>query len=614
MLTAAYLDQRAPYEEMGPTLLAMQPMTPVDWLMRDEDNWEAIFEHCESALTSARNWRYSWWGHWARLAEFFKPRRYHWLVVANRMDRGVAINDNIIDCTGPLAVNICSSGMWSGMTNPSRPWINIGTQDEEFPLDGEGKTWLEDLADVVYTLCDGSNFYTEMAQAFEDLVVFGTAPIIIYEDFEDVIRLYTPCAGEYYLKAGSRFSIDTIIREFTLTVSQIVEMFTFKECPANVQLDWRNGGASRDKEYVVCQIIEPNYDILRKGDGEETIKVVPGKFVYREIYWLRGMKGNKPLSKRGFQSKPFMAMRWAKTSNDPYGRSACMDALGDNKQVQRSTLRKGEFIEKLVRPPMGADVTLKNEPSSILPGMTNYMPTGGGDKKFWPLFEMQAAALGPLVEDIKEVNERIKSTLFVDVFLAITQMEGVEPRNELELTKRDMERLQRLGPVINLVTGELRNAITRIIDIAKRRGLVRPMPKSLRGVPLKIEFTTLMRLAQRSAESIAMKDTFATMGELSSAAKAATLPDPLRNFDLDKSARRYADRNNFPADCLFTPVQVQQHDKIRAQELAKAQAPGAAMAGVAAAKTLSQTPIGGNTALSALTGGGAGGGLGAPGS
>lgn len=608
MLTSAYLDQRASYEEMGPTLLAMQPMTPLNMIPRDEDNWDAIFDHCEAALASARNWRYSWWGHWARLAEFFKPRRYHWLVVANRMDRGVAINDNIIDGTGTLSVNICSSGMWSGMTNPARPWINIGPQDDAYPIDGEGKTWLEDLGDVVYALCDGSNFYTEMAQAFEDLVVFGTAPIIIYEDYEDIIRLYLPCAGEYYLRSGARFSIDTIIREFTLTVAQIVEMFTFKECPTNIQIDWRNGGSSRDKEYVVCQIIEPNFDILAKGDGNTTVKVVPGKFTYREIYWIRGNKGSKPLSRRGFQSKPFIAMRWSKTSNDPYGRSPCMDALGDNKQVQRSTLRKGEFIEKLVRPPMGADVELKNEPSSILPGMTTYVSTSGSKKGFWPLFEVSAAALAPLVQDIHEVNERIKAQLFVDVFLAITQMQGVEPRNELELTKRDMERLQRLGPVINLVEGQLRDAITRIIDIAKRRGLVRPMPQSLKGVPLKIGFTTLMRLAQRSAESIAMKDTFATMGELSSAAKASGVPDPLRVFDLDKSARRYADRNNFPADCMFTPVQVQQHDKIRAQEMAKAQAPAAAMSAVAAAKTLASTPIGGNTALSALTGGGGGGG------
>jgi hypothetical protein len=71
---------------------------------------------------------------------------------------------------------------------------------------------------------------------------------------------------------------------------------------------------------------------------------------------------------RGFKGDPFAVARWATTSNDAYGRSPCMDALGDNKQVQLETLRKAEFIEKGVRPPMGADPELKNEPASIMPG------------------------------------------------------------------------------------------------------------------------------------------------------------------------------------------------------------------------------------------------------
>ena len=38
-----------------------------------------------------------------------------------------------------------------------------------------------------------------------------------------------------------------------------------------------------------------------------------------------------------------------------------MDCLGDNKQIQLEEFRKAEFIEKGVRPPMGADPALKNE-------------------------------------------------------------------------------------------------------------------------------------------------------------------------------------------------------------------------------------------------------------
>jgi hypothetical protein len=136
------------------------------------------------------------------------------------------------------------------------------------------------------------------------------------------------------------------------------------------------------------------------------------------------------------------------------------------------------------------------------------------------------------------------------------------------------------------------------------------MPDSIKGIALKVSFENVMRLAQRSAGSVALKDTFATMGELWSAAKAAGVPDPIRVFDLDKAARRYADLNQFPADCLFTEDEVKQHDAAREQAKQQAQAPAMAMAGVTAARTLSQTQLpnapGGN-ALAALVGGGPGG-------
>jgi hypothetical protein len=219
------------------------------------------------------------------------------------------------------------------------------------------------------------------------------------------------------------------------------------------------------------------------------------------------------------------------------------------------------------------------------------------------LFEVQPAALAPMVQDIKEVNARIEKALFVDVFMAITQMQGVQPRNELELTKRDLERLQKLGPVITLVEEELRIALNRVLDIMERRRMLKPKPASLREVPIKIDFMSLMRIAQRSATAVSMKDFMATMGGMSSAAKAAGVPDPLRVVNLDKTAQKFADVTNFPSDCLFTEDEVKAHDEIRKQEMAKAAAPQQMMAGVQAAETLSKTNVGGPNALTAITGG-----------
>jgi Bacteriophage head to tail connecting protein len=598
----------AAYEFMSASMLSRQPLTTPDKIDKMGSAWSTFFLHLEARLGMLRNWRYSWWAHWARLAEYFKPERYHWLIVANRMSRGNPINDAIIDCTPTLALNICGSGLWTGMTSPSRPWFAFEAGLPWIKLDNEGKSWIEDTQKKAYQILSDSNFYQIMAQAFKDTALFGTAPVIVYEDYEDIIRLYLPCAGEYYLAVGGRLDVTDLYREFTFTVKEIVDMFQMKNCPEEIKQKFAQGGASLDLEYVVAHAIEPNFAVARQQGGDEEVAIVPGLFAYREIYWLKGIKTAQPLSKRGFHKKPFMVARWSTVSNDAYGRSPCMDALGDNRQIQLETRRKAEFIDKGVRPPMGANVELKNEPSSIISGMITYMSTEGGKKGFWPLFEPQAQWLAGITADIDKVSARIERCLFVDVFMAITRMEGVQPRNELELTKRDLERLQQLGPFITLFENEFGNPFfERLLDIMARRRILKPLPKSLRGVPLKIKYTSIMRLAQQSAEAVGLKDFFSTMGGLSSAAKAAGVPDPLRIVNLDASARHFAEVTNTPSNLLFTDAEVSQHDKIRQQAMQQAKQPGEMMAAVSAAKTLSDSSASSDNLLGQLLGSQGGG-------
>lgn len=610
----------ANYEFMGPTLLAQQKVREPKMQANSPLWWDRLYQHLEARFGMLRNWRYSWWVYWRVLAEFFAPARYLWLVVANRMWRGSAINDAIIDSTGLQALRTCASGMWSGLTNPSRPWIKLDRLLTWQELDAAAKAWIEDTQKKLYTVLAQSNFYTEMAQAFLDLALIGTSPPIIYEDAEDVIRLYLPAAGEYYLACGSRLEVDVFNREFTFTVAEIVEFAGFDYCPQEIQKLYLDGGGSLDMEFVVCHSIEPNFEISKKGSRSgDPMRVLPPQFTWREVYWLKGKKSQKPLVIRGFHEKCFFPLRWSKVANEPYGRGPCMDALGDNKQVQTETRRKAEFLEKGIRPPMGADVELKNEPQSIMPAQVTYMNTaqGANTKKFWPLFEVSPGWMGPITEDIKTVNQRIQACLFVDVFMAITQMEGVQPRNELELTKRDLERLQQLGPVIELVEQQLALMIKRVLAIMSRRRvpdangrmmpMLKPMPRSLAGVPLKIEFVNIMRIAQRSAEAVGIKDFMATIGEASGIAKNAGLPDPARIVKWDEAGRILADANNIPNHILFTDAEVLENDKARAKATQAAQAPEQAMAAVNAAKTLSETSMQPGNVLSALAGGGGAG-------
>jgi hypothetical protein len=572
--------------------------------------WPTIFNHCESELTSGRSWRYSWWQHWSIIAQYQLPYRYHWVIAANTFNRGYPVNESIINETATIALNICASGLMAGLMSPSRPWVRFDPAIPNWRIPADGRRWLDELRDRFLAVIAGSNWYTAFAEAFKDVAPFGTSPMIINADHDDVLRCYVPVAGEYFLKASSRQVNDGIIREYVQTVQQIVEYFGLKHCPEEVRQAWRTGGGSLDREFVICHMIEPNFDLSDRSG--KRIKVLPYHFTYREIYWVRGHAGEGPLSIRGFQERPFIVIRWSKTSNDPYGRSPGMDALGGARQIQQQERRLGEFIDKIVRPPMGADVSLENKPSSIISGEITFMNTqSDGRQSFFPLFQMNPMGVEPMLKSIERVEQRLGRIFYTDTFLAITQMEGIQPRNEMELQQRVGEKIQMLGPVIELFEEQVGPAVQRALNLMARRNLMPPMPRSLAGIPMVVTYTSIMKMLQRAAETAGMERTAAVVGSLTEGALAAKLPVPIRTLNLDEFARDYADKMMFPARLVYSQAEVAEHDRIREQQAQMQQAMEATLPAVQAAKGLSETQVGGGqNALEAVlgTGGGTGGG------
>lgn len=586
----------AVYEDADPSLLAATPAIArpqkVDGAKTAQ--WADMRLYMENRLAALRNWRLSWWEYWARLAENILPRRYHWLIVANSMSRGLPINQAILDTTPMDAVNVCAAGMMSGLTNPARPWFKLKVGVENLVLDYEGQVWLDEVERRVYTVLSGSNFYESMSQMYEDLVVFGTAPVIIYEDKQDIIRLFNPCAGEYYLAVGSDFRHNALYRTFVLTVTQMVNMFGLDNCPDTIRTLWEQKGASLEQESIVAHCIEPNFAAAMPGQ-DDRLGVVAGGFTWREYYWLWGNSSAKPMSVRGFRDPPFVAPCWKRTSNDAYGRSPGMDALGDIVQLHVMTRRLSEAIEKMVRPPMQADAKLRNEPSSTLPGKITYVADveKGGMR---PIYEIDPKIEG-MIKLLNELQGKVRTRFFNDQFLMISQMEGVQPRNELEIAERRGEKLQVLGPVVESQQGELSKILRRVVSIMERRKLLPLKPKSLQAVPIEIEYISMFSLAQKAAQTATMERVIGMAGKMEE-----MWPGTKQNINADKFIRTYGDMLAYPSDSWHSEDEIKAMRQADQQKQQQDQAANAAtnIAPVAAdtAKTLSDTDTGGG--LSAL--------------
>lgn len=554
------------YEGAGPTLLASQPS--VGELLKNDPEWPTIRGHLEAHLISLRNWRQSWWTqNWSDLAEFILPRRSIWLTQStggnpnpNNMTRGRPLNTAIADPTATLAVRVCSAGLMSGLASPSRPWFKMIPGVKKFDIDAAARLWLDDTEDRMYTVIAGSNFYNAFAQECEDLVVFGTGPSIIYEDDTDIIRLYNPAVGEYYLSSSATMRVDGLFRLFVMTVAQIVDFFGIDNCPPEIQSLWKEKGSQLEVERMVAHAIEPNYEIGSSGVGK-----IPGNFTWRETYWVYGTGTAAPLSKRGFVDQPFTAARWSIQSNDAYGRSPGMDVLPDVMQLQVMTRRMAEAIEKQVRPPLIGEMSLKNKPTSTLPGHLTYVTEIGPGKGIRPIYEVNPD-VSAMTLNIQAIEKRIQMGLFNDLFLMLEQKVN-EEMTAYEVAQKIQEKLQVLGPVIeSLIAESLKPKLKRIFDIMKRKGMIDPPPASLQGIPLDIEFVSMLSLAQKGAATGGIERLLQLVGSVE-----AVFAQAKDNIDIDATIREFNELLGNPQKVLFGPDQVQATRQMMAQKAQQAE-------------------------------------------
>jgi hypothetical protein len=548
---------------------------------------DACAAYCSQRMETMRGYRIPWWTHWAQLAEMYLPRRYRWFITPNQYNRGSPMNQSIVDETGLLAARTLATGLLAGLTSPTKPWFRLGLQGVDELPEGPEKEWLATCTKRMLEVYARSNFYQSLGQAYHDMAVFGSAAQIQYEDSEDVVRFYNPCLGEFFFGLDNRLQVDTLYREYTYTVSECVKEFGLENLSPSTQ-NLAKTASSLDTEIVIGHSIEPNGPIYSGGELVEYM--VPKTFKYREVYWEKstsmgaGVRGYI-LRAAGFKECPFVGLRWDVTSNDAYGRSPGMDGLPAVRQLQIEQRRKAEGIDKLVRPPMVASASMKNEPMSILPGDVSYVsdPQAAG---FKPAFQVEPR-IQEMMEDLKEVQDRVNRVFFVDLFLMISNLQTV--RTATEIDARREEKLILLGPVIERTENEgLDEIIERTFAIMSRRGLFPPPPESIQGAPIQIKYISMLAEAQRAASTAAIERLVQFVGGI-----VAVKPDAIDNLDIDSIIAQYSDLLNVPPNVLNATAKV---ISIRAARDKAAQAQAAVQTGAAAAQgaqTLSQTDVGG---------------------
>lgn len=531
----------------------------------------------KNLIASLADDRLPWWGHWRDCADYILPKRYNWLLSDNERRNRMSKNSNIIDGTGTQAARTLASGMMNGITSPSRPWFKLRLAGFELDDDSEARIWLDEVERRMMLVMAESNFYNCLAVMYLDLVVFGTSAMIIYEDYENVIRCYNCPLGEYYLGVNAKLEVCILARNFKRKVWQVVEEWGLENCTDRVKNAYQMGGNRLSEEVEIFHLIEPNDD--RGGK-------VPSIFAYREFYWEASADDGQVLATRGYFNIPGIFPRWEVTGNDAYGTSPGMDALGDIIQLQHESKRKGQALDYYIRPPTISDISLQGKPTALLPGNNTFVANLGQNPGVKPVYQIQPA-IQEITADLRDVQARIRETFYNDLFKMISQLETV--RSATEIDARREEKLILLGPVLERFGNEaLDKAIDRVYETMDRARLLPKAPASIQNAHIEIQYISILSSAQSAVGVAPTERWLQLVGNLS-----AVYPPALDIPNFDELLRDYGRDVGVKARGINSRDFV---EKTRdAKQAAEAAAASAEVAKTLSegAKNLSQTEVGG---------------------
>ena len=527
-----------------------------------------------------------WYPAWQDLSAYISPTRGFFYETRPNVGKKID-HQTMIDSCPEESVATLASGMLSGLTSPSRPWLKLELDDMDLMKYTPVKLWLDDTERRLMRVYSGSNVYGSLYSIYEELGTFGTGCGFLEEDYKDVVRLRVYTAGEYYFGTGPDGRVNAFYRRFWMTVSQMVNEFGLDNCSPKVQQAWRNN--MPDQWRIVNHLVEENDG--RLNDYKDYMNMA-----YRCIYWEDGAMMDSYLRMGGYEEFPILGPRWSTTTTaDAYGRGPGWKALGHSRMLQKMQKDYLIALSKVIRPPVQVDASVQGEINMAADGVTRFsalLPNAGVK----PAYEINPDLVA-MDNKILRTQQEIQKKFYVDLFLMLADAERTG-RNitAYEIMQKKAEAVQVLGPVLEKTENELLNPMNdRTLMIMERNGLLLPPPKEIQGLELKFKYISVLAQAQRMA-GIEGLDQWRVSVEQS----VQINPDCIDVINYDALNLEKADMLGVPvkavndADAIAKKREERAAATQKAQNLAASQATAAAAADAGkAAKDLSQAPIGG---------------------
>lgn len=382
--------------------------------------------------------------------------------------------NKVYDPTLMDATTAFVSKLQNSLTPPFRHWAQLvaGEEVPESKKQDINKT-LQIQTNILFKFINQSNFNLVANEAYFDLAV-GTAAILVNEGDDNRPLIFSTVPAKQFLPEESEEGlVENVFRDFTggsdinsFLIAQIQQMWPRAILPGNLLRKLESNPLA--KTAIVDATI---YDHKKKLYTYSVISVEEKKIMWETVS----------------ESSPWVVGRWEKIPGETRGRGQILKALPTAwrlNQLADYQLRgvafqsmpmwlaynDGVFNPYQVRLKPGGILVVNQQASA--PGFEPIrpLPVGGN-------YEISEAA-------IERMERQINSIMFTQPFGSL----DTSPRTATEISLRQQEMLEKIGPAIGRFQVEFLNKlIKRVVFILKKKGLMNNIKIDGKEITLKYE-------------------------------------------------------------------------------------------------------------------------------
>lgn len=484
---------------------------------------------------------------WRDVFELMAPERVHGfsgqtVTAADAQNKRAEIYDS----TAIDAGRIAASGFASGLHPANSIWfgLDVGQESEA------ERQWLDNVARTIFKKIHAANFDAEMGECYSDLIPAGWFVLYIAEADEGGYQFeHWPMAECFVSSSKPGRRIDTIHREFELTVEQVVTQYGLNNVSDQVREKFRLGGSHLGEKVRVLWVIEPR-DVQAYGPALAKNKAFASR--HHEV----ATKHN--LRESGYEEFPCCVPRWRLIPGTAYATGLGADAMPDIKTLNQ--------IQKLEL--ANLDIAVSGMWKAVDDGVLNPKTVRIGPRKMVMMADTKnmeplttGADFNVSFAKADQLRGSIRKILLAD---QLTPQDG-PAMTATEVHARVQLVRQQMGPIFGRLQAEfLQPLIERCFAIIwrankdERYEILGAPPASLAGRDFTVKYISPLARAQRLEEVTAI-DVF-----LAGLAMAAELDPTLTDLvDMEQAQREKAEALGVPAKLIRSADQLAERRKAK---------------------------------------------------